>query len=221
MRKVATMVMTARRPRRGTTASRPTRSRCRRAAGAPAWRRACGATSSRACRLRCSCVSYSLRGSGVGRFGDSAASSSTPRDSVRMFFGDRDDAVVVIGERANTTPMVSRPLAGTSATAERTTLPLARTTKTSSSSLDDESAREVAAILAQLGHLDAETAAALTAVLVDRGALGVAALGHDEHESVVPSATDADSRAVAPRGTTCPSRPRSSGPSAAAPRRSR
>src|ERR1700712_1118249 len=49
--------------------------------------------------------------------------------------------------------------------------------------VDDQRPGEFSALLLQLRHLDAESAAALNAVLVDRGALGVPAFGDDEYES--------------------------------------
>ena len=105
--------------------------------------------------------------------------------------------------RAKTTPMVSRPLAGTSATAERTTLPPGENDEHLVVLVDDQRAGEVAAGLVQLGDLDAEPAAVLDAVLVDGGALRVAALGDDEHEALVaddarPTSSESSSRKCMP-----------------------
>src|SRR5690606_37350959 len=50
---------------------------------------------------------------------------------------------------------------------------------------DDQTARENAALVAQLGHLDAGSAALLHLVLVGAGALRVAAVGHGEHVRVL------------------------------------
>ena len=117
--------------------------------------------------------------------------------------------------------MVSRPLAGTSATAERTTLPLARTTRTSSSSSTIRAPTRSPRSSLSLRHLDAQTAAALTAVLLDGGALRVAALGHDEDVILRPETTDAVEQAVVAAEVHPDDTGRSIGPSGAAPRRSR
>src|SRR5690606_5591130 len=63
-----------------------------------------------------------------------SATSASTATRLRSLFLARAIIRSSSANRAKTTPMVSLPLAGTSATADLTTLPLARTTSTSSSS---------------------------------------------------------------------------------------
>src|SRR6478609_7635564 len=51
--------------------------------------------------------------------------------------------------------------------------------------IHDQGAHQIAPIVAQLGHLDAQPAAVLEAVLVGRGALRIPALGHHEDVALV------------------------------------
>ena len=78
---------------------------------------------------------------------------------------------------------------------------------------------EVAPVVAQLRHLDAQAAAALQAVLVGGGALRVAALGHDEDVALVGDDGCVEQLVLATE--VHPDHAGgASGPSAAAPRRS-
>ena len=183
--------------RRGTTASRPTRSRCRRASGAPAWWPTLRCTSARSlsatCSLRRTRPSGRLRAVSSPAT-SSAASSASWTSRLRSLFR----AIAMIrsssSNRAKTTPMVSRPLAGPR---PRQSVPPCRWQEPRGPRRPRSTIRPPARSPRSsfsLATLMPSPPRPCRPVLVDGGALRVAALGDDEHEAASSATTDADSR---------------------------